>query len=132
VGMDDRGPILVKAAVPEEDVPEGVRVDVQVRSLNVSFPEELLTTISENTGQLQEKLNKFVNAMNSRIQSVRSLRWLIQLTSRTNAMVQAHQTQSLKTVAEAEHCTETLKQLIQECEEIEAGWEEVRRVREIV
>ena len=49
-----------------------------------------------------------------------------------NAMVQAHQTQSLRTVAEAQHCTESLKQLIQECEEIEAGWEEVRRVREIV
>lgn len=47
-------------------------------------------------------------------------------------MVQTHQTQSLKTVAEAQHCTETLKQLIQECDEIEAGWEQVRGVREIV
>jgi len=47
-------------------------------------------------------------------------------------MAQSHQTQSLRTVAEAQHCTETLKQLIQECDEIEAGWEEVRRVREIV
>lgn len=47
-------------------------------------------------------------------------------------MVQTHQTQSLRTVAEAQHCTESLKLLIEEYEEIEAGWEEVRRVREIV
>lgn len=44
----------------------------------------------------------------------------------------AHQTGSLKTVAEAQHCTESLKLLIEEFEEIEAGWEEVRLVREIV
>jgi cobalamin biosynthesis Mg chelatase CobN len=54
------------------------------------------------------------------------------LTARTNAVVQTHQTQSLRTVAEAQHCTESLKQLIEEYEEIEAGFEEVRRVREIV
>ena len=47
-------------------------------------------------------------------------------------MVQTHQTQSLRTVAEAQHCNETMKQLIEEYEEIEAGFEEVRRVREIV
>jgi hypothetical protein len=47
-------------------------------------------------------------------------------------MVQNHQTQSLRTVAEAQHCNETMKQLIEEYEEIEAGFEEVRRVREIV
>jgi hypothetical protein len=47
-------------------------------------------------------------------------------------LVQTHQTQSLRTVAEAQHCTESLKLLIEEYEEIEAGWEEVRRVREIV
>ena len=49
-----------------------------------------------------------------------------------NVLVQAHQTQSLRTVAEAQHCTESLKLLIEEYEEIEAGWDEVRRVREIV
>ena len=54
------------------------------------------------------------------------------MTLRTNSLVQAHQTQSLKTVAEAQHCTESLKLLIEEYEEIEAGWEEVRRVKEIV
>lgn len=47
-------------------------------------------------------------------------------------MVQSHQTQSFRTVAEAQHCIETMKQLIEEYEEIEAGFEEVRRVREIV
>jgi len=47
-------------------------------------------------------------------------------------LVQSHQTQSLRTVAEAQHCTESLKLLIEEYEEIEAGWEEVRRVKEAV
>ena len=47
-------------------------------------------------------------------------------------MVQAHQTRSLRTVAEAQHCNETMKLLVEEYEEIEAGFEQVRRVREIV
>ena len=51
---------------------------------------------------------------------------------RTSNFVQSHQTQSLRSVAEAQHCTDSLKLLIEEYEEIEAGWEEVRRVREIV
>ena len=54
------------------------------------------------------------------------------MTVRTNNLVQGHQTQSLRSVAQAQHCTESLKLLIEEYEEIEAGWEEVRRVREIV
>jgi ubiquinone biosynthesis protein UbiJ len=54
------------------------------------------------------------------------------MTSRTNAVVSAHQTGSLKSVAEAQHCTESLKMLIEEFEEIERGWEEVRRIREVV
>ena len=54
------------------------------------------------------------------------------MTVRTSNLAQSHQTQSLRSVAEAQHCTESLKLLIEEYEEIEAGWEEVRRVREIV
>jgi cell fate (sporulation/competence/biofilm development) regulator YlbF (YheA/YmcA/DUF963 family) len=47
-------------------------------------------------------------------------------------MLQSHHTQSLRTVAEAQHCNESLKQLIEEYEELEAGFEEVRRTGEIV
>lgn len=35
-------------------------------------------------------------------------------------------------MAEAQHCNETMKLLVEEYEEIEAGFEQVRRVREIV
>jgi hypothetical protein len=81
--MDDRGPILVRAAVSEDTTSDGVsRVDetVQERRLNVVFSEEVLSVISENTGDLQEKLNNFVNAMDSRIQSVWIyLIWLMQV-----------------------------------------------------
>jgi hypothetical protein len=54
------------------------------------------------------------------------------MTARTLARVQTHQTQSLRTVAEAQHCNESLKQLIEEYEEIEEGWEEIRQTRERV
>jgi hypothetical protein len=47
-------------------------------------------------------------------------------------MVQNHQTQSLRTVAEAQHCNELLKQLIEEYEELEVGFEQVRRTAEIL
>lgn len=76
--MDNEEPILVRAAVQEEEVPAGVRVDVVAkigaqRPLNLDIPVETLSAISENTGDLQEKLNKFVNGLNSKIQSVRTV-----------------------------------------------------------
>lgn len=73
---NDRGPVLVRSAVSQDSIPTIPETDrsaeeqLQTKSLKVSFPEDVLTSISENTGDLQEKLNKFVNAMNSKIQSV--------------------------------------------------------------
>jgi hypothetical protein len=73
---NDRGPILVRAAVSQGSIPTIPETDgsaeeqPQTRSLKVSFPDDVLASISENTGDVQEKLNKFVNAMNSKIQSV--------------------------------------------------------------
>lgn len=72
---NNNGPILVRAAVPEEEVPEGVRVNVIAntsaqKTLNLDIPVGMLSAISENTGDLQEKLNKFVNGLNGKIQSV--------------------------------------------------------------
>ena len=136
--MADPGPILVKSAPEESENFQGVRVEIlspsPQRTLAVPISDEILGKISENTNELQEKLNKFVNGLNSKIQSVNQKRicWLMKLTSRTNTIVQAHQTQSLRTVAEAQHCNESLKQLIEEYEELEAGFEEVRKTREIV
>jgi hypothetical protein len=69
--------------VSEDAASDGVSpVDetVQERRLNVVFTEEVLSVISENTGDLQEKLNNFVNAMDLRIQSVWVyLIWLMQV-----------------------------------------------------
>ena len=47
-------------------------------------------------------------------------------------MIQHHQTQSLRTIADAQHSSEALKQLIEEYEEIELGWEEMMQTRERV
>jgi hypothetical protein len=76
--MSDRGPILVKSALEEdgEDL-EGVRVDIlslaPQRTLSIPISEEILSQITENTTELQEKLNKFVNGVNVKIQSVDNL-----------------------------------------------------------
>jgi hypothetical protein len=75
--MADRGPILVKSA-PEEDGEDlqGVRVDIisqrHQKTLSVQVPEDVLRKVSENTEELQEKLNRFVNGLDSKIQSVYS------------------------------------------------------------
>jgi hypothetical protein len=72
---EDRGPILVKAAVSREEVSEGVRVDGVVFGegrLSVEVGEEVLRTMGESTEETREKLNKFVNSMNTKIQSVPS------------------------------------------------------------
>jgi hypothetical protein len=74
----DNGPILVRTAVPEheeEEVSEGIRVDFIAnigaqRTLKLDIPVEVLSAISESTGDLQERLNKFVNGLNGKIQSV--------------------------------------------------------------
>ena len=76
--MDNEGPILVRTAVQDEEVPAGVRVDVVAntatqRPLNLDIPVDTLSAISENTRDIQEKLNKFVNGLNSKIQSVKTL-----------------------------------------------------------
>lgn len=69
--MDDGGPILVNSAVPEHDIPESTRIANPERTtLSVSIPEDVLSAVSENTAELQDKLNKFVNGLNSKIQSV--------------------------------------------------------------
>ena len=74
--MDGAFPILVRPAIQDNDEPpEGLRIDVLAASstqkpLTVSVPETVLEAISENTSELQDKLNKFVNGLNSKIQSV--------------------------------------------------------------
>ena len=66
------GPVLVKPSVPEQDIPEGARVaNPEQTTISVSIPEDVLSAVSENTAELQLKLNKFVNGLNSKIQSVR-------------------------------------------------------------
>jgi hypothetical protein len=68
-------PILVRAAVPEDEAPEEATVDAvtnpgQQTSLSVPIPVEILNAITQNTTVLQDKLNNFVNGINSKIQSV--------------------------------------------------------------
>jgi hypothetical protein len=75
--MDNDGPILVRTAVPEEESPAAVRADAVAntgtqRRLTLDIPVKTLSAISENTRDLQEKLNRFVNGLNSKIQSVQS------------------------------------------------------------
>jgi len=75
----DNGPILVRAAVSQEDSPEEEEVNAtnERKPLSVPIPEEVLIAVSQNTAELQDKLNKFVNGLNSKIQSVQSLFLLI-------------------------------------------------------
>lgn len=82
--MANRGPILVKPAPEEEedrqDFTRGVAVDIissgQAKTLSIPLSEDVLSKISEKTGELQDRLNKFINGLNSKIQSVGSqLRW---------------------------------------------------------
>ena len=69
--MDNNAPILVKPAVPDQEIPEGARVaNSEQTTISVSIPEDVLSAVSENTADLREKLNKFVNGLNSKIQSV--------------------------------------------------------------
>jgi len=68
-------PILVKPATPQGEHPEAVRIDVLANAsapkiLNVDIPEEVLLAISENTTELREKLNKFVNGLDSKTRNV--------------------------------------------------------------
>ena len=73
--MDNTGPILVKPAVPEDSPPEAAIVSITTSitpqgPLNLALPTEVLSAISENTGLLHDKLNTFINCLNSKIQSV--------------------------------------------------------------
>jgi hypothetical protein len=68
------GPVLVRAAEPANEGEQSSVNEpshaIQKGSLSVSIPDEILTGISTNTVKLREKLNKFVNGMDSKIQSV--------------------------------------------------------------
>jgi hypothetical protein len=153
--MADESPKLVRHPMSEQaETSESIPVTNprDQRPLRVQIADDVLRSVSENTDELRENLDNFVNAMNGKIQSVsffyisflclfegNDRRWSLVLDAdlwkfmtRTNALVHGHQTQSLKTVAEAEHCTESLKLLIEEYEEMEAGWDEVRRMKDIV
>jgi LmbE family N-acetylglucosaminyl deacetylase len=70
--MDNNGPTVVRTAVSQEDSPEEEEVNVtnEQKPLSVPIPEEVLLAVSQNTAELQDKLNKFVNGLNSKIQSV--------------------------------------------------------------
>jgi hypothetical protein len=73
--MDDDGPILVRAAV-EDETHEDCSIDIPSNSpqpLTVPFTEDILEAITQNTTDLQNRLNKFINGLNSKIQSVPSL-----------------------------------------------------------
>ena len=70
---NNTGPILVKAAVPTDDVPSDTSLDALLPpspALSVPLNEDLLTAISDNTTDLQDRLNKFVNGLTAKIQSV--------------------------------------------------------------
>ena len=82
--MANRGPILVKPAPEEEEdrqeFTRGVAVDIvssgQAKRLSVPLSDDVLSKISDNTSELQDRLNKFINGLNSKIQSVGfQLRW---------------------------------------------------------
>lgn len=67
-------PILVKAAVPADELPEDTHIDQLVAPskppLSVPLSPDLLTAITENTDDLQHRLDKFVNGLTAKIQSV--------------------------------------------------------------
>lgn len=66
-------PILVKAAASENaasEEREEIDVAAKQRPLSLSIPEEALLAISKNTVELQASLDKFVNGLNDKIQSV--------------------------------------------------------------
>jgi len=74
------GPILVRPADDHSEpndrsTPETNTLREQ-RRLSLSIPEELLHNISENTSDLREKLEKFVNGLNSKISTVPPLPFL--------------------------------------------------------
>ena len=73
--MNNPGPILVKPAVPEDSHPDAAIVSITTTTvpqgpLNLALPTEVLSAISDNTGLLHDKLNTFINCLNSKIQSV--------------------------------------------------------------
>jgi hypothetical protein len=69
--MESSSPILVNSAVPEQEIPERARIaNSEQTTLSVSIPDDVLSAISENSAELQHKLNKFINGLNSKIQSV--------------------------------------------------------------
>jgi hypothetical protein len=73
---NNTGPILVKAAVPTDDIPSDISTAALLPpspTLSVPLNEDLLTAISDNTTDLQDRLNKFVNGLTAKIQSVTPL-----------------------------------------------------------
>ena len=69
-------PVIVKSADgPDERSAEAVAVDIVANSarratLSVPVDERVLGALSTNTAELQEKLNKFVNGVSAKIQTV--------------------------------------------------------------
>ena len=58
------GPMLVKPAVPEQDIPERARAsDPEQTTLSIPIPENVLSGVSENATELQIQLNKFVPSL---------------------------------------------------------------------
>src|ERR1700721_2198900 len=88
----DTEPILVRKPNEEEEgrvedeISQGVRVDIlglhhqnttkqpQHPRLSAEVSDEILGKITDNTAELQIKLNRFINALNSKFQSVRRIR----------------------------------------------------------
>lgn len=73
------GPVLVRSAAEEDPINEENAAALSTseeavdrRRLSVSVSEEVLHSVSEHTSDLREKLNKFVNGLNSKILSVPS------------------------------------------------------------
>ena len=72
--MESTGPVLVRpvdeySEPNDQSTPENNTLHEQ-RRLSLSIPEELLHNMSENTSDLREKLEKFINGLNSKISTV--------------------------------------------------------------
>ena len=73
---DNTGPILVKAAPQTGDIADDTQTTPPLSpsgALSLPLPEDILSTISDNTADLQDRLDKFVNGLTAKIQSVSSL-----------------------------------------------------------
>lgn len=68
--QEQGGPILVRSADQQTEHENSPPPEPQQKRLSVSIPDDLLSRLTSDPPLLREKLNSFINALNTKITTV--------------------------------------------------------------